>query len=84
MHYLAGVLNDDHIVLDFQGLSLELRCNCLPDFDPVCADGATQRANPDMPLLNDVSPEMFQRYLQKLFSVADANGDGGTHHATAW
>jgi len=30
----------------------------------------------DMPALADVPPAMLKRYLQKLFSVADVNGDG--------
>jgi Ca2+-binding EF-hand superfamily protein len=39
-------------------------------------DTAPSTVSNEMPTLADVPPEMLQRYLLKLFRVADTNGDG--------
>ena len=39
-------------------------------------NAAKESAEPEMPDLADVPPAMLERYFQKLFQVADANGDG--------
>merc|ERR1711968_376082 len=40
------------------------------------AQSGAQSAGNDMPSIEDVPPAMLERYFQKLFAVADVNGDG--------